>query len=275
MPPIRPWNSQSRGSSDGVSDRQKNSVPKATPTKSSRTRLHAQTTNGWRVARVCRRRFAGSGWAAHSPEQSGQHALRRAAQFVETDGELALDLDGRRCLRRPRRCARRAVRGPRTWRGTGSPRCAARRPAPGPPTRRTARRTDPHPSGSTMRQPVSPASADSTTAWMSPPSDRSCAAEISPSRDAETSTSASSCSRARSTLGGRPPRWSAVTCAQTEPSNSSWVSPSRISVSPGSVPKAGRDASVHVVDDAEHADHRGRQDRAWCRSGCRSSRCRR
>ena len=51
------------------------------------------------------------------------------------------------------------------------------------------------------------------------------------------------------------------TCAQIEPSNSSRVSPSRISVSPGSVPKAGRDAAAHVVDDAEHADHRGGQDR--------------
>ena len=29
-PPIKPWNSQSRGSSDGVSDRQKNSAPNAT-----------------------------------------------------------------------------------------------------------------------------------------------------------------------------------------------------------------------------------------------------
>ena len=112
-----------------------------------------------------------------------------------------------------------------------------------------------------MRQPVSPVSAASTTAWISPPSDRSCAADTSPSRDAAASTSASSFSRARSTFGGTPPRWSAVTCAQIDPSNSSRVSPSRISVSPGSVPKTGRDAPFHVVDHTEHADDRGRQDR--------------
>ncbi len=82
-----------------------------------------------------------------------------------------------------------------------------------------------------MRQPVSPANADSTMAWASPPSDRSCAADTSPSRDAELSTAASSFSRARSTTGGNPPRWSAVTCAHTEPSNSSRVSPNSINVS--------------------------------------------
>ncbi|SKS12455.1 Uncharacterised protein [Mycobacteroides abscessus subsp. abscessus] len=71
---------------------------------------------------------------------------------------------------------------------------------------------------------------------MSPPSDRSWAADTSPSRDAAVRTCASSCSRARSTLGGVPPRWSCATCAQIDPSNSSAVSPSRISVSPGSVP---------------------------------------
>src|SRR5690606_25744881 len=77
-------------------------------------------------------------------------------------------------------------------------------------------------SGITRRQPVSPASADSTTAWISPPSLRSWAADTSPSREAATSTSESSFSRAKSTRGGRPPRWSAVTWAQMEPSNSSW-----------------------------------------------------
>ena len=46
-----------------------------------------------------------------------------------------------------------------------------------------------------MRQPVSPASADSTTAWISPPSLRSWAADTRPSRDAAVSTSASSFAR--------------------------------------------------------------------------------
>ena len=41
-----------------------------------------------------------------------------------------------------------------------------------------------------MRQPVSPASADSTTACAKPPSDRSWAADTSPSREAAVMTGA-------------------------------------------------------------------------------------
>lgn len=43
IPPITPASTQSRGTSDGVRDRQKNSAPTATPTKSSRTRLHVHS----------------------------------------------------------------------------------------------------------------------------------------------------------------------------------------------------------------------------------------
>ena len=89
-----------------------------------------------------------------------------------------------------------------------------------------------------MRQPVSPASAASTTAWARPPSDRSCAAVIS----AVARAGERGCPRAAARGRGRP---SAArhrgdrgsTCDQIEPSNSSWVSPSRISVSPGSRPR--------------------------------------
>ncbi|SKV39142.1 Uncharacterised protein [Mycobacteroides abscessus subsp. abscessus] len=49
-PPISPWNSQVRGISDGVSDRQKNSAPKAIPQKSNRSRFHAQATSGCRCS---------------------------------------------------------------------------------------------------------------------------------------------------------------------------------------------------------------------------------
>ena len=43
IPPMSPWNSQSRGNRDGVSDRQKNSAANAMPVKSSRSSLHAHT----------------------------------------------------------------------------------------------------------------------------------------------------------------------------------------------------------------------------------------
>src|SRR5690606_16519830 len=73
------------------------------------------------------------------------------------------------------------------------------------------------PSGTIRRAPFPPSSADSTTAWISPPSDRSCAASIMPSREAEIRISASRRSRSRSTRGGRPPRWSWTTWDQAEP----------------------------------------------------------
>src|SRR5689334_9254878 len=83
MPPIRPANSQSRGSSDGVSDRQKNNAPTAAPTKSSRTSPQAHSSRGWRCGVM----------TLTSREQSRQHAFPGAAQFGQRNAELALDLD--------------------------------------------------------------------------------------------------------------------------------------------------------------------------------------
>ena len=82
--------------------------------------------------------------------------------------------------------------------------------------------------------------------------------------------SASNCSRARSTFGGTPPRWPCSTCDQMEPSNSSRVSPSRISVSPGSSPRPVGMRRCTSSITPRTADHRRRQDRRSIRSGCRS-----
>ena len=245
---------------DAVADRRIDAADQALRTASPAAAATGSATGRRTVRRSRRRRSRGG--PGSTPRRSSGMSCRRARRGLTRTARAA---------RPPTCCAVRSsgtvnwpctsigVAGPSSTtpiagggqaaglahrRGTGSPRCAAPRPAPGPPTRRTARRTDRHPREARMRQPVSPASAASTTAWIRPPSDRSWAAETSPSRDAAASTSASSFSRARSTLGGTPPRWSAVTCAQIEPSNSSRVSPSRISVSPGSVPKAGGDASA-------------------------------
>src|SRR5512135_1605883 len=104
MPPITPWKKNSRGSNEGVSDRQKNSAPTATPTKSSRTSPQAHSRNGCRSLRS-----SGSAAAApvplsvstlalaeaitRLPEQLRQHALERGPQFVERRGENSPNLD--------------------------------------------------------------------------------------------------------------------------------------------------------------------------------------
>ena len=117
------------------------------------------------------------------------------------------------------------------------------------------------PSGSTMRQPVSPASADSTTACASPPSDRSWAADTSPSRDAATEhvgeqLLAGQVDRGRQPaemVGGdlRPDRAVELVAGVAEQDQ-------RLA---GFGAQAGRDAAGDVVDHAQHADHRGGQDR--------------
>src|SRR5512143_484721 len=98
MPPITPWKKYSRGSREGVSDRQKNSAPTATPTKSSRTRPHAHSKNG------CRSRSSRAAAGApvpvavsavaftRLPEQLRQHALGSGAQLVERHREQPLNL---------------------------------------------------------------------------------------------------------------------------------------------------------------------------------------
>ena len=73
-------------------------------------------------------------------------------------------------------------------------------------------------------------SADSTSACARPPSERSWALVIVPT--AAPRNSASARSAARSTLGGRPPRWPWTTCAHSEPESSSRVSPRERSAHP-------------------------------------------
>ena len=62
-------------------------------------------------------------------------------------------------------------------------------------------------SGSVTRAPMLRRRQLSTSTWARPPSDRSCAALTWPAREALASSAPSACSWARSTFGGRPPRW--------------------------------------------------------------------
>ena len=165
------------------------------------------------------------------------------------------------CPRRPRRCARRAGRGPRTSRGSGSPRCAAPRRARGPRTRRTARRTGRRPRearcGNRFRRPARPRRRPG------PGRPRTGRARRRPARRA-TPTSQHLGEQllarevdlrrhAAEVAGGdlRPDRAVELVAGVAEQDQ-------RLA---GLGAEAGRDAPVHVVDDAEHADHRGRQDR--------------
>lgn len=128
MPPISPWNNQSRGSSDGVSDQQKNRAAKAMPVKS---RLSAPphlggvgvavTEFGDRVddpalPGLYRRQPIDLGTDHRSPEQRRKCALVDLAQFGRRDREQTLHLDGVGALvddpdPHPRHVARRAHAG--------------------------------------------------------------------------------------------------------------------------------------------------------------------
>jgi hypothetical protein len=95
-------------------------------------------------------------------------------------------------------------------------------------------------SGSVTRAPMLRRRQLSTSTWARPPSDRSCAALTCPARDAVASSAPSAFSCARSTLGGRPPRWPWVTHAHSLPDSSHSVSPSRNSRSPSAVGGGGK-----------------------------------
>src|SRR5690625_4463167 len=84
-----------------------------------------------------------------------------------------------------------------------------------------------HTSSSQIRAPVPKRRQDSTSACDRPPSDRSWAASIMPSRELLMRISPSSFSASGLYCGGTPPRWPAVTSAQAEPSSSASVVPSR------------------------------------------------
>ena len=148
------------------------------------------------------------------------------------------------------------------WRAARSVSAAAspgRDYGPGWWTRRTGRRT--HPPGEGDRsQPMPRCSADSASAIASPPSDRSCALVSSP--NARRTSSAP-----RRLLGGQVhQRRGAAEVAvheggpHSEPDTSSVVVPRRNTSSAGGL-EARRRAIGDVLNDAEHRDHRGRQDR--------------
>ena len=81
---------------------------------------------------------------------------------------------------------------------------------------------------------------DSTNACARPPSDRSCALEMSARAAHSPRKAASRRSSARRTVGGRPPRWRCSTHAQAEPSSSSSVAaPTRNRRCPGAVKPLG------------------------------------
>ena len=135
-----------------------------------------------------------------SSEESRQHRLGRLAQFCQGHREQTLDLYERPTPDRRRRCGRRAVPAPRTSTGTGSPRCAAPRPAPGPPTRRTTSRTDRRPRealcGNRFHLPAP------IRRWLGPGRPRTGRARPTPDRRA---TPSSAPRPAASRAAGRPP----------------------------------------------------------------------
>ena len=126
------------------------------------------------------------------------------------------------------------------------------------------------PSGAaTTRAPTPSRRQDSTSAWARPPSERSWAASTSPSRDGVDQESASCLlggqvdRAAAGRRGGRARR--APTPSRTAPRGSRRAGTMLC-------PRRAKPVGVRrrdVVDHAEHADDRRRQDRGRRRSGCR------
>ncbi len=219
IPPIRPWKSQSRGNSEGVNDQQKKNAANAMPVKSSLRSPHAHSVKRLssfsRGAGTASRRWCSCGWLSEevsSPESTIYHP--NSAGSVPSKASRSLAIVTEKC---PWTSTESLPSSTTPIRVHGKPRAVHIPVKRVSSVRGTATRTRPDdsenkvtngsaPSGIRMRQPVSPASAASTTAWASPPSERSWAAVTRPSRDEASRMSASSCSRARSTFGGTPPR---------------------------------------------------------------------
>ena len=122
--------------------------------------------------------------------------------------------------------------------------------------------------GRLTRQPCPPARQHSASATARPPSDRSCAAASRPARAASASSDAAARSAARSTAGGRPPRWPCATCAHTEPPNSARSGRAARAARPGGRTRSAPGAARRRARRARRPPASGGSPPP--RSGCRS-----